>query len=367
MKKLILIPLFFSCLMVFYSCEKEQISSVPVPVDTVQAVERGEVVPILKRTQTNALFNAGINPLHGGKIEKTTINLFGKRMTGVLVSDYFFPMKQLDEMAGQDKLGGERLFASTNRVTLPANGKRTIRVGGITNGVDRLPAAVNQAVAAAVSKYNQLNLNKLQFQYVGITEAEANAGADANGPIDIIAFVDSDNSFVGNADGRATFPDAGNTGPFFGLSTNTSNYSLKENTILAMHEIGHTLGMAHADFLTRSTCGNNQPLDPELGDLLGIPAVTEVCNITGTDDSGDFSNSIMRACGFFVFSSANFTSEDVNAFKKLYSQVDIPCADDGPGQNPNCVTLPSFVVNYIINTNGINFYNQLIALGIVCP
>jgi len=335
--------------------------------DTLEQVEnisnyefKGEVV--LTRTQTNALVKNGVNPVGAETLEKTSFKLFGERHEGVNVNDIFISNENLDEMTQNN-----RLFASTNRVDLPNVGKRILRVGGITNGVDQLSTPLVIALITATAKYNALNMNKLAMVYVPITEAQANAGQDAFGPIDIVAFVDSGNNFVGNADGRATFPNAGNPGPFFGLSTNTANFSLKNNTILIMHELGHTIGMAHADFLTRGSCGNTAPLDPELGDLAGVANVTEVCNIAGTDDSGNFGGSIMRACGFFGFPTADFTAEDVDAFTKLYSQIEIPCEGEEIDEGEFCIELPTSLINQIIASGGEAWLNNLIAAGIICP
>jgi len=324
---------------------------------------------VLTKQQSNALIKSGISALNNEHIPTSKkVKLFGNVYDGYTMNDLFITKGQLDNMT-LGSSDNSLLSASTNRVSLPNSGKRLIRVGAIGNGIDGLSENLLFAAYSAVLNYQNLNMNKLNFQFVVITEAEANAGGDQNGPIDIIIFVDSQGNFVGNFDGMATFPNNGNPGPFFGLSTNTANYSLKNNTILIMHEMGHTLGMAHADFLTRRSCGNTQPLDPELGDLLGVANVNEVCNIAGTDASGDFLNSIMRACGFFVFSSASFTSEDVSSFTKLYSQVEIPCAGDDNEEEggEDCVVLSQYVINYVINVYGINFLNQLIALGYVCP
>jgi len=359
----------------FLACEKDQSnlsdSSIEKDWTKDQLITSGLTNDVvLTKEQSNALIKSGINALNDEEIPTSKkVKLFGNVYEGYAMNDLFITKGQLDNMTIGSS-DNSLLSASTNRVSLPSSGKRLIRVGAISNGVDALSENLLFAAYSAVLNYQNLNLNKLNFQFVVITEAEANAGTDGDGPIDIIIFVDSQNNFVGNGDGRATFPNNGNTGPFFGLSTNTANYSFKNNTILIMHEMGHTLGMAHADFLTRRSCGNTDPLDPELGDLLGVANVTEVCNIAGTDDSGDFLNSIMRACGFFVFPSASFTSEDVSSFTKLYSQVEIPCAGDDNGEEEggdDCVVLSQATINYIINVYGINFLNQLIALGYVCP
>lgn len=339
------------------SCAKETIET---QKDYIQ-----EVDVVLNKAQSGVLFDLGINPLDGN-LKKINTTIFGNEIEGFITEDYFVHISQLRKLVKQ-KSNGDKLFASTNRIDLPEDGKRTIRVGAIIDGTDALNFAQIISAANAVSQYNALNLKKLRFEFTQITLDQAIAGQDDRGIIDIVIFVDSSDQFVGNADGRAVFPDGGNPGFAVGLDVNTANYSFKNNTILIMHELGHTLGMAHADFLTRSTCGNTEPLDPVLGDLLGIPQVTEVCNIAGTDNSGDFDDSIMRACGFFVFPVATFRAEDRAAFKKLYAQVEIPCAQDNDGDvDEDCLELDSNTIDFLIQTYGIEFLNQLIAAGILC-
>jgi len=420
MKRIIICSLFFATLSIFISCENDYVEIEESTIENKNnvSVEYHNAKVILNRGQTNALFNNGINPLFGGAPEKVTANIFGKTLEGIFTGDYFFPYEQLDRMSEYQK-PGKRLFASTNRILLPEVGKRIVRVGAVVDGADALSENLLQAVEDAIDKYNALGMIKLKLEYVEVTEEEANNGADEGGTIDIVTFTDSVGDFVGDFDGRSTFPDLGNPGPYLGFSTYTSNYNLKDNTLLALHELGHCLGMAHADFLTRKTCGNTQPLDSELGDLLGVPGVSRVCNIAGTDDSGDLTDAVMTACGFFRYPTANFTAEDARSFTRLYSQVDLPCAVEQPeepgqpqeqGQNNGngedgqdaigsqdgedgqdqviilgadgepiedhgipdinfnkCIELPARVVDLVVEVLGDDFYQTLISIGIICP
>jgi len=354
---------FFIIVMVilFTSCQKESSN-----LSEFQSVASTDL--LLTKPQVNVLLANGINPLQGEKVTKLSTEIFGQQVDGIATSDYFLSYEQIDDMVQDGSGKRSKLYATTNRINLPQYGKRTIRVGGVINGIDGLNNQQLLALSSAVRQYNNLFLKKLRFQFVTITEAEANNGRDNRGPIDIIAFTDSRDNFVRDADGRATFPANGNPGPFFGIDVNTRNFTLKNNTILIMHEMGHTLGMAHADFRTRRTCGNVQPLDPVLGDLLGVQNVTGVCQIPGTDASGDFENSIMRACGFFVFRSASFTSEDRRAFKRLYAQVESPC-DQSPqvNVNVNCKNLSQANRDYIIRYYGAETLAYYIQIGVICP
>ncbi len=316
MKRVQLIIGLVMSLSLFTNCETESFG------DDVSNSQ--EVNKLLNNGETKALLNNGINPLTGN-VEKLSTTLFNRSIEGYKINDYFVDSKQLSMMTNALNEGNSKLFATTNRIGLPIKGKRRIRVGAVINGVDKLDRKQSRTVQAAVIKYNQLGMKKLTFRFVEITEQEAINGFDEKGPIDITIFVDSDNSFVGNADGRAFFPNNRNPGEFIGLNSNTINLGLKNLQLLLMHELGHTIGMAHSDFLTRGTCGNTNPLDPELGDLAGVPNVSSVCNIVGTDSSGNFSNSVMRACGFFIFHTPNFTTEDRKSFRRLYRQVGLPC------------------------------------------
>jgi len=358
MKKFFNILLFLSCVLFFVACEQESMN------DQINTEANTSV--ILTKKQSKALLANGINPITED-LETITLEALGKTMSGIKVGDYFLTNDQINSMAEANYSSLEsRLFASTNRVSLPQYGKRTLRVAGVATGVDRLPNKSLTALSQAVSRYNQLGMAKLNMSFSAVSEAEANNGADFFGPLDIIVFVDSDRSIIsGGSRALATFPNAGNPGPFVALSADLNDFSLDNITSLVQHELGHTIGMVHADFLTRRTCGNQTALDPVLGDLVGVPNVTEVCNIVGTDDSGNFDNSIMRACGIFVI--PNFTNEDVDAFRKLYSEIEIPCAgndnnnDDDDGGNNNCV--PQSEVSDLPQY----FIDILISVGLVCP
>jgi len=372
MNRLIVNLLFLSSLLFIFACEYD-----PVIINDNTNLTNSNVEVVLNRAQTNALLASGINPLHGERLEQKTVTLFGKTYEGVAINDYFLTNDQLNKMADENQ-SNKRLFASTNRVLVPEVGKRTIRIGGVIDGVDALAPSLLVALNEAIGKYNALNMVKLDLEYNEITEAEAFASLDQGGPFDIIVFQDSDTSFVGNFDGVATYPIDGNPGDLFGLNPAIANYSPKNITLVMMHEIGHTIGMVHADFLTRRSCGNTDPLDAELGDLLGVPNVTSVCNIAGTDNTGDLVDAVMTACGFFRYATADFTEEDADSFRKLYAQVDLPCADDlDNGEDPNdgnpgqdfifCVELPASSIDFIIQVLGIDFYQNLVAAGVVCP
>jgi len=178
--------------------------------------------------------------------------------------------------------------------------------------------------------------------------------------------LDSRGSFVGNFDGMASFPFDGNSGSFIGFAAVTSDYSLKDNTILVMHELGHTLGMAHSDFLTRRTCPGTPVLDPIIGDLLGLPNATEVCNIARKDPSGNHTISVMQACGFFRWPTVDFTKKDKDAFRILYSQVELPCATaDTELLSDTCITNQD-TIDYIFDHATNDQIGRFFQLGILC-
>lgn len=351
----------------FFACDTENESAIE-PIDNSEVFDASNLKVLLTRGETNALIANGVNPFVEENVERKEVSIFGKIINGVSMGDYFFQEDNLTNMVKaynkSDNLTAR--FASTNRIALPEVGKRTLRVGSVSDGIDAIPTNLTEPILSAIGQYNLLNMAKLNMQHVQITEAEANAGADENGPIDIILFLDSRGFFVGNFDGRAFFPDNGNPGFAIGFSASTNNFSVKNNTLLVLHEMGHTLGMAHSDFLTRATCGNTQALDPVLGDLLGISEVTGVCNIAGTDGSGNEFVSVMRSCGFFIWPVGTFTSKDKDAFRVLYSQVELPCETEDSEPLPNnCITNQA-ALDYIANNSSQEEIGKLFQFGFLC-
>ncbi len=353
----------------FFACDTENEPEIET-TDTSKELDALNIEPLLTRKETSTLVAQGINPVTENSIERKEVALFGKSIRGLAIGDYFIPKTDLTEMteAYFSKSNGEtERYASTNRIRLPKFGRRNIRVGVITNGSDAIPKKLRRSVRQAVFNYNSLNMHKLRMTYVQISEAEANRGRDEGGKIDIVIFLDPTGNFVGNGfDGRAFFPSNGNPGRAVGLGNTTKNYSKKNNTLLIMHELGHTLGMAHSDFLTRATCDNTEPLNPRLGDLAGIPEVNGVCNIAGTDPSGNQFILVMRSCGFFIWPLEDFTTKDKDAFRVLYSQVKLPCATKNTPLLPEYCITDQNTIDYIFDTFEDREIARLFQTGVLC-
>ncbi|MFS4493487.1 M57 family metalloprotease [Maribacter sp. 2308TA10-17] len=259
---------------------------------------------------------------------------------GYLVGDYFISNDEMDIYANELKelislsksqsskgiqASTQKAFASTARIKLPRNGKRTIKIGFNNLGPSSLNNTILRGLQQAAQRYNALNLNKIEFQVIPLEERDGFRRLRI-GKIDTFVINDVDFSIVPRgsfADAFARFPVNGNPGRIIGFNPNAAAFTQKEAMLLLMHEMGHTIGMAHSDFRTRRSCtGNTVPFRNPLGDLAGVRFVDGVRHIPGTDDTGNFTNSIMRSCGFFAFNG--FTGEDKRAFRRLYKGVRFP-------------------------------------------
>ncbi|WP_394972937.1 M57 family metalloprotease [uncultured Croceitalea sp.] len=261
---------------------------------------------------------------------------------GYLIGDYFISNDEMDiysneleELISSSKnqsstsksvqASTQKAFASTARIKLPRKGKRTIKIGFNNLGPSSLNNTILRGLQQAAQRYNNLNLNKIKFQVIPLEERDGFRRLRL-GKIDTYVINDVDFSIVPRgsfADAFARFPVNGNPGRIIGFNPNAAAFTQQEAMILLMHEIGHTIGMAHSDFRTRRSCtGNTVPFRNPLGDLAGVRFVDGVRHIPGTDDTGNFTNSLMRACGFFAFNG--FTGEDKRAFRRLYSNVGFP-------------------------------------------
>lgn len=212
-------------------------------------------------------------------------------------------------------------YASTSRVATPG-GFRTVRVAIVNFGNISLNQTVINGTFDAVQRYNDLNMNRLNMKFLSLSESDARARF-SNGTIDVLIFNDRPN-YTGVSgttfDAFSLYPSNGNPGRLIGFNPTGRALNRTQAATLIMHELGHTLGMVHSDFFTRVSCnGNGNPVGGPLGDVgPAIPEVTGVFHIGGTDTTGGFTDSIMRACGFFGFNSSTFRSQDVTAFRQLY-------------------------------------------------
>jgi hypothetical protein len=200
----------------------------------------------------------------------------------LIENDIMLTKAQLEDMRGVAP-DHELIFANTehyrttNVVSLPSSGQRTITVS-LGSG---FPSYYSTALDNTLARYNNLNL-RIRFQRVisggNIVIAGQALGTSSNG-----------GCILGQASG---FPSGGNPSPGFTLSTSSCAISYLNTTnkvdVVIAHEIGHCIGFRHTDYMNRSSCGQyyNET-------SAGIGAV----HIPGTPTTVfGFYNSWMMAC-----------------------------------------------------------------------
>ena len=254
------------------SCKK-------APVDDVNA-------NALTQGEKDLIVSAGFN---GNWAERTADGNY------LIEGDILLTTTQLQELVGVTShefvVANEEHFRTTNVVSLPSTGQRTITVR-LSSG---FPGYYSTGLDQALARYNNLNL-RIRFQRVttggNIVISAANLGTSGGGCI------------LGQASG---FPSAsGNPSPGFTLSTNSCATSYlstanKADEVMA-HEIGHCIGFRHTDYMNRSSCGQNSNEGSAGVGAIQIPGTPGT--VTGTY------NSWMMACtnGNPAFGSADGTA-----------------------------------------------------------
>ena len=219
----------------------------------------------------------------------------------LIEGDILMTKTQLQEMAGTGSpndliIAGEEHYRTTNVVSTPVTGTRTITVS-LGSG---FPSYYSTGLDAALARYNSYGL-KINFQRVAsggeIHISGANLGTSGGGCI------------LGQASGFPT--GSGNPSSGFTLSTSSCaisylNNSRKVDEVTA-HEIGHCIGFRHTDYMNRSSCGQNANEGSAGVGAIHIPG-------TPTTVSGNY-KSWMMAC---TDGSPNFSSADGTALNYVY-------------------------------------------------
>lgn len=237
--------------------------------------------------------SAGFN---GNWAEKTTEGNY------LIEGDILLTPSELQELAGASPaheliIAGEEHYRTTNVVSTPASGQRTITVR-LGSG---FPSYYSTGLDQALARYNNLNL-KIRFQRVtsggDIVITGQNLGTTSTG-----------GCILGQASG---FPSRnGNPSRGFTLSTSSCatsylNTADKADEVMA-HEIGHCIGFRHTDYMNRSSCGQNVNEGTAGVGAVWIPG-------TPTTVTGNY-NSWMMAC---TNNSPSFSADDNTALNYVY-------------------------------------------------
>jgi hypothetical protein len=109
---------------------------------------------------------------------------------------------------------------------------------------------------------------------------------------------------TGGAGGSAGFPSGGAPYSQVKLNSGLAGHSLDVHEHVATHEVSHAIGLRHADWKTRASCGQNTN-----------EGQSGAVQIPGTVDQT--TNSIMASC-FSANSNGEFHGEDTTAYNTLY-------------------------------------------------
>lgn len=275
--------IFFSASL-FLLITGSMVSCKKTPVDDVNSTA-------LTSDEKVMITAAGFN---GNWAEKTIDGSF------LIEGDILLTAAQLKELnavnAHEFIIANEEHYRTTNVVSLPGTGQRTITVR-LGSG---FPSYYSTGLDQALARYNNLNL-RIRFQRVttggNIVISGANLGTSGGGCI------------LGQASG---FPTAsGNPSSGFTLSTSSCatsylNTANKADEVMA-HEIGHCIGFRHTDYMNRSSCGQNSNEGSAGVGAVWIPG-------TPTTVTGNY-NSWMMAC---TNGNPAFSSSDGTALNYVY-------------------------------------------------
>lgn len=106
------------------------------------------------------------------------------------------------------------------------------------------------------------------------------------------------------------FPSAGLPFGRISFGTGLADFPASTITHVVMHEIGHTIGMRHADFFNRSISCGGASVNEGAADIGAI-------HIPGTPSGATVGGSVMNSC-FRMIEPGEFTSSDVTALTTLY-------------------------------------------------
>ena len=265
------------CASTIFSCQQQSLDEVKADVMT--------------KSDKALVASAGFNSQW---VKKNTDGTF------LVEGDMHFTTEELQKLTSTPPshnfvVANEEHYRTTNVVSVPSSGQRTITVR-LGSG---FPTYYSPALDAALARYNSLNL-RIRFQRVSSGGNIVISGADL-GP------ATAQGCTLGQASG---FPSGGNPSGGFTLSTNscaTSSISTqnKADEVMA-HEIGHCIGFRHTDYANRASCGGP-------GEGAGTIGAVFIPGTVGTVTASY--NSWMMAC---TNSNPAFSSTDGVALNFVY-------------------------------------------------
>ncbi len=183
------------------------------------------------------------------------------------------------------------------------NGNRVYKVAF----VDFFAPRHKQGCQDLIYKFNEDLKTTIKLEPIFVSSSEIN-NVERDITVwwtDLVDFNGSKTAFFG----RAEFPDAyGNPGRNVQMNFHFyEQFSRGFLRTLLLHEFGHVFGLRHSDYQTRRSCGGNNPEIDTIGEEY-IPT---------TDNSGDYTESIMRAC-FFEGEELGYYPEDITAMRWIY-------------------------------------------------
>jgi hypothetical protein len=277
MKNLFKIALLLVAIIMFNSCQKEEIQSEEINENKF---------PEIKAKLNKMYFNTtNLEKIDFVLPDGSTQDMF------LVEDDIMFSREQIENMTepeNYENLSTDRQYRTWNLVN-----PGTINIIGYTGGTYGLSNKEQTALRWAVNNYNRLGLSI----YFNLTFG-TNYGSK-----DMVVY---HNPYENGAGGSAGFPSNGKPNKYvqiYGL--NSYNTNVIEHVIT--HEIGHSVGFRHTDWWSRQSCGQNANEGTGSDGAVHIP---------GTP-SGYDASSIMVAC-FGSNEDGEFNSNDITALNYLY-------------------------------------------------
>jgi hypothetical protein len=277
MKNLFKIALLLIAVIMFDSCQKEEIQSEEINENKF---------PEIKAKLDKMYFNTtNLEKIDFVLPDGSTQDMF------LVEDDIMFSREQIENMTepeNYENLSTDRQYRTWNLVN-----PGTINIIGYTGGTYGLSNKEQTALRWAVNNYNRLGLSI----YFNLTFG-TNYGSK-----DMVVY---HNPYENGAGGSAGFPSNGKPNKYvqiYGL--NSYNTNVIEHVIT--HEIGHSVGFRHTDWWSRQSCGQNANEGTGSDGAVHIP---------GTP-SGYDASSIMVAC-FGSNEDGEFNANDITALNYLY-------------------------------------------------